>query len=357
MALPAGYYEAPLSGELGETFYGVWLPLKLPAPPLGSYKSSVSLSKKLKAMVAMKVETGLPGWIPTGCLPTVDTPIATATADFGTCTPEMVADTSTIKGLVIYLHGLSDGPPSLAHLFEKLAALGFICAAPSFTDDDSNDVESVLAGGFQNLEMLHTHRIERTRACIAALKAKYGASLPLAFIGYSTGADTIRLMPESCARIYMGGPGWLEYATGTPISTPPPGGPSLQLLAVPDASMSSMVFAEYDSTRCTGFPLPDATAIVPADGVAAAFRSGKAHLRVDFDGWAHGSFKHPPFAASEDVAWRKLACGMDPWKIVDLVTGRQGDAPAVLVTPEMKQQRADSYTDVIVSWLLAVLGA
>ena len=57
-----------------------------------------------------------------------------------------MAEQSSLKGLVVYCHGLSDGPPSISHLFEKLAGLGFICAAPSFTDDDSNDVESVLSG-------------------------------------------------------------------------------------------------------------------------------------------------------------------------------------------------------------------
>ena len=353
-SLPAGYYEAPLAGEGGDTFMGVWLPLKAPAAqPLGVYKSSIDLAKKLKLMVAMKVETGLPGWVPTGCLPTVDTPIATASPDLGAASPDMVADAASLKGFVIYVHGLSDGPPSICQLFEKLAGLGFVCGAPSLSDDDSNAIESVLTGGFSNLELLHTHRAERTRTCIQTLRKTYGASLPVMLIGYSTGCDTIRLMQEAFPRIYMGGPGWLEYATGQPTSAPVPGGPTLQVLAVPDATMTMQGFTEDDSTRVTGFPLGETT-IVPPHEAASALSSGKRHLRVDYVGWEHGSFKHPPFAASEGVAWNKLLCGYDPWKIVDLVTGRkgdEGDTPAI--TPEIEQARADEYTEVIAAWLLA----
>ena len=103
-----------------------------------------------------------------------------------------MADRASLKGIVVYLHGLSDGPPSLAQLCERLAALGFIVAAPSFEDDDSNATQSVLSGGFQNVGRLHQHRIERTEACIASLRETFGSSLPLLLIGYSTGADTIR---------------------------------------------------------------------------------------------------------------------------------------------------------------------
>ena len=53
------------------------------------------------------------------------------------------------------------------------------------------------------------------------------------------------------------------------------------------------------------------------------------------------------------MAWRKLACGIDPWMLVDLATGAPASAA---VTPEEKQQRADMYPEIISSWLLAAVG-
>ena len=65
MALPIGYYEAPLHGEAGTTFMGVWLPLKKASPqPLGAYASTIRMDKKLAMMVAMAARDGLPRWIP-----------------------------------------------------------------------------------------------------------------------------------------------------------------------------------------------------------------------------------------------------------------------------------------------------
>jgi hypothetical protein len=354
--LPAGYYETPLDGPTGETFMGVWLPLKAPAPPLGFYKSQINLGKKMTVQLGMVMKTGLPSWLPClACMPTVETLIPTASPVLGAATPDMVAEPSKLKGLVVYLHGLSDGPPSIAHLFEKLAALGFVCAAPSFADDDSNNVKSALSSGHQNLELVHTQREVRTRNAIAALQATYGRSLPLMLIGYSTGTDTMRRMHDlACPRIYMGGPGWLEYATGTPISTPPPGGPTLQLCAIPDEIMAMMKFTADDATRLTGFPLQQGgqqggTVIVPAESVAAELRAGKRHLRVDYEGWVHASFKHPPFGASEDFAWSQMLCGLNIWELAKLGKKEEDAGPSA----EVVQERADAYVDVVASWLLA----
>jgi len=295
-------------------------------------------------MIAMKANKGLPDWVPLSCLPVVDTPLAVA-YPLGAATPDMVADAAALKGLVVYLHGLSDGPPSLAHLFEELAGVGFICAAPSFTDDDSNSVDSVLTGGHQNLRLLHTHRIERTRTAISALQQTYGSSLPLMLIGYSTGADSIRIMQETCPRIYIGGPGWLEAITKEPITEPPPGGATLQLLAVPDPTMTSMGFSEAEASSAVGV----AQVVLPAGEAATALAAGTQHVRVDFNGWQHGSFKHPPFEAMELNAWNSIVCGFDFWALVEkfMGSGSAEEGGATLTTEE----RA-SYTGVVANWLL-----
>ena len=120
-------------------------------------------------------------------------------------------------------------------------------------------------------------------------------------MGYSTGTDTIRQMPNACPRIYVAGPGWQDKITGEPITAPPPEGPSLVILATPDAEMDRFAFDGDYAAAATGFAVPDARTTVAASRVA---QPGPKYLRVDFAGAAHGSF-HPPFAASEDRRGRR----------------------------------------------------
>ena len=341
--LAAGYYEAGLRGFVGETYMSIWLPLKAPAAPLATYTHDIKVAKKLRMMAAMVLTNGLPGWVPTCCLPTIKSVLPTASPALGTATPALVADRANLRGFVVFAHGLSDGPLVMAHACEQLASLGFIVAAPSFGDDDGNGSEPVLRFGHRFLAEQHVLRIHRMNACIAHLRETYG-NLPLALIGYSTGTDTIRRMPIACPRIYLAGPGWVEKITGDDATPPPPGGPSLQLMAFPDATMNGQGFAADEASAFTGFPVPDARQMVSPDAVGEAF-SSRGHLRADFAGFAHGSFKYVPFAQSENDAWKRLACGIvDPWDPCC-----KGQAVSV---PEL-QRRAQASADAIAAWLLA----
>jgi dienelactone hydrolase len=352
MTLPVGYYEQSLPNISGEIFVGVWLPLRAAGEPLGTYKSSILMDKKLKMMLGMSLKDGMPKWIPTCCLPKVNTPIPTANPLLGAATPDMVAEPSSIRGLVVYAHGLSDGPASLAHVCEKLASLGFIVAAPSFSDDDSNGAVPALAAGNQFIGLQQSERIKQMDTTIATLLEQYGRYLPLALIGYSTGTDTILQMAAACPRVYVGGPGW-QQSVGTPAAiAAPPGGPSLQLLASPDEMMVRQGFTSDESSAITGFPVPHNRARVTPERIAQAATEGDPHLRVDMEGYSHASFKYPPFAASEDSAWRRAFCGVDIWAVQRMASGNPATSPP---SNEVAMLRANASADIIASYLMAAV--
>ena len=375
-AFRVGYVEVPLGiagnhrGIEGLTFASAWIPLKgSPEKLLSAYSTSICMSKKVEMMVSQIAKNGLPSCVPRCCFPTLDFSVPTS-IQIGQLSPSSATDKSvyahgSIRGLVVYAHGLSDGPISIAHVLERLAGHGFAVAAPSFSDDDSNDVQAVLAKGHSHLEEQHAERVLRMNACIDTLRKRcagregavlrtaqltrgtathrYGSALPLALIGYSTGTDTIRHMPNECPRIYIAGPGWQNKVSGKPIATPTPGGPSLLLNAGEDAEMKRFGFNGDDAAAIAG-PSPEARSTVRYSAVSEEAPK-REHLRVNLEGFAHGSFKYPPFAASEDAAWRRCACGLDPFNPCSCGGGASKDAD---------WQRCNRSADVIISWLLQV---
>ena len=144
LACPVGYYETVLRCATGQTNMHVWLPLRAATTQLGTYKIAVHTGKKAKVLASMMLRHGMPSWL-LCCLPVVKHALPTWRAVYsGVGEPDMLADASSIRGLVIIAHGLADGPLVLAHVAERLAALGYIVAAPSFSDDSCSDAETDL---------------------------------------------------------------------------------------------------------------------------------------------------------------------------------------------------------------------
>lgn len=327
--------------------------------------NAVDMQKKVSMMAAMVLEGGLPPWVPTCCIPKVAAPVATALPDLGPGSVEMVAPEASLRGVVVYAHGLSDGPPSIAQVLETLATRGFIVVAPSFGDDDSNGIDPLLEGGFQNLPAQHVRRIERMEAAITFARTQFGTRLPLSLMGYSTGTDTIRQMPIAAPRIYIAGPGWQDKISGQQIASQTPGGPALLLFAAPDAEMVRFGFDADYATQVALGSTDGAVQVKPSEGSDwDAFRAKflqqlpplalgtkAAHLRVELPGFAHSSFKHPPFAASENRAWSVLLCGTNPWDLPCLGGGAAGPSPQV------KQERADAVATIVADWMLAAVGS
>lgn len=141
-ALPIGFYEAPLRTTAGITTMCVWLPLKaMPEQQHSMYRMTTSVCKKISIITT---GGGVPWPNLTRCFEayhTSDLPTATSV---GAATPDMVADVSSVRGLVVLAHGLADGPLVLAHVCERLAGLGFVVAAPAFADSANNDQRTVL---------------------------------------------------------------------------------------------------------------------------------------------------------------------------------------------------------------------
>lgn len=156
-----------------------------------------------------------------------------------------------------------------------------------------------------------------------------------------TGTDTIRRMPIACPRVYIAGPGWQDKISGEPIRTPPPEGPSLLVLAAADPEMARFAFDGDYAAEVAGGSARVTVAPERVGDTAAG-----AHLRVDFDGFLHGSFKHPAFAATEDRAWSVLLCGVNPWIFLE---------PGTTTPPEVVQQRADASAKAVCDWLTATL--
>ena len=178
-------------------------------PSLGSYNLQIIMEKKLRVMGSMTMRGGIPKCIPLACLPRFEYTIPASTLVCKATPESLLGD--NIVGLVIFAHGLSDGPCCMCHMLERLAGAGFIVVAPSFSDDAGNDALCVAAHGREHLVENNALRIQVVQACEAAIRSAYGAlrGLPTALIGYSVGSDTVRHAPMAgnvCPRVYIGGP-------------------------------------------------------------------------------------------------------------------------------------------------------
>ena len=345
--LPVGHYEAPFACSVGETSMHVWLPLKEPGGSelLGGYRVKVNMAKKVPLMAA---QIGLP--LPRLCFPTIETMLPTASPQLYAARPDMVSE--AVRGLVLFAHGLGDGPLVMAHLTERLASLGFIVAAPSFSDSACNDEYTLPARARELVVEQTALRMHRMDACLAALRTTFPAltGKPLVLIGYSIGTDTVRHMSGRCPRIYIGGPGWREQiATNAGRQTlpvpSPPAGPSLQLLAWPDYNMHVIGLDRGASSTFSGHACPGTRAPVTLKQLGDACTSGAStQLRVDLEPFGHGDFKYPPFHALELQAWRAALCGVNPFN----PCGKEVDAATL-------HERSEIGAAAVVRFLLAVL--
>ena len=362
--LPAGHYETPTHSTYAP-FMRVWLPLRAPAPPLGVYRESIRMGKKFRVIASSDLASGVPSWFPTACLcPTRWIEIATASPHLGAAGPELVAD--ALRGVVLIAHGHSDGPLALAHVAERLASVGFVVAAPSFSDSHSNDATSIAQFGSSFLPEHTALRVRAMEDCHVSIRDTFGGlqGKPTALIGYSIGTDTVRHMPMECPRLYVGGPGWVNKisAERNIHVPPPPAGPSCQLLAAPDGLMDHYELSADKSSELTGYACPEkrtkVTAeefmqrVLPLASASSDTQQGSSppplpvrHLRIDYEPFGHGDFKYPPFEAAETNAWRSGFCGVNPWDPM-------GAGP----DPAVKQERAAESAEAIVRWLLAATG-
>jgi len=352
VSLPAAYYETPLHCT-GASFMSVWLPLRQRTPPLGVYRDRIAMAKKFRVMASLVTAGGLPGWFPTCCLcPTHVFELPTASPALGPMSSELVHN--ELRGLIVLAHGHSDGPLVLAHVCERLAASGFVVAAPCFSDSHANEDPAVVQNGRAFLPEQTILRAHAMDACIALLRETYPglANRPTALLGYSMGSDTIRQMQLDCPRVYIGGPGWVQSVTGADrmvAETSAPAGPSLQLLASPDGLMDLYQLTADKSSMLTGYAHPgerSRVTVADFDGVMKRVGGPPKHLRVDFEPFGHGDFKYPPFEKVEIQAWRSGFCGVNPWS----PCGRDIDDATV-------EQRATLGGTVIIRWLLAAMPA
>ena len=346
-----GYYEEALHTPAEVTLLSVWLPLAESTTPLREYRYSITMGKKFRLMTSSMMADGMPRSL--ACLmPKTENSIPTASARLGAATPDMIADRSRIRGLIVIAHGFTDGSLSLAHAAERLAAHGFVVAAPSFSDSQNNDTPSPMEHGRRYAVDQTALRVVTMEACVDKMKSTFAAALnglPTGLIGYSFGADTIRQMSLTCPRLYVGGPGWRDVMVGEdrPIPTrPPPGGPSVQLAASEDGLMRLMKLSLDNSSLLTGFGCPDERRVVHSvDELVAKAGERECHLRLSMvDVQQHGDFKYPPYAESERLGWTRALCGLNPFN----PCGKPTD-------PQVKQERADKAADAMIRWLLVVM--
>jgi pimeloyl-ACP methyl ester carboxylesterase len=186
---PVGYYEVPMQSALGEETLHVWLPLKEAAGThIASYKTRFNMAKKIPTMTAaLGIEVRL------SCFPTaIPFELPPWSPPLGAATPADAA--AMLRGLVIMVHGLGDGPLVLAHFGEYLAALGFVVVAPAFPDaGTTDDPPPVVVAGRRFFPEWQVCRMHTCDAAIALLRATYGElqRAPLVLLGYSMGCDTI----------------------------------------------------------------------------------------------------------------------------------------------------------------------
>ena len=347
--LPIGYFEHPLPCVTGETTMSVWMPIKEPTTLLGSYRMRTNGCKKV-GLIASAV--GVPCLPSLPCSGTSDAAFPTASPQLGAASSDQVADASSLRGLVVVAHGLADGPLVLAHLCERLAALGFIVAAPAFSDSANNDQTPMLPFGKRFIAEQTALRMHVLDRCIELLRRMFPL-LPLTMVGYSAGSDTIRQMTHvDCARVYMAGPCWMGALAGPtrPLpAAPPPAGRSLQLLTWPDNAMIRFGITKDDSSALTGFPCPAERTLVAAERVTEKnvfARDAGAHFRVDFEPLDHSGLKYTPFREAEYSAYAAAMCGVNPW----FPCGRRTEDAAVL---ELRARAVAGSADAIVHFLLA----
>ena len=108
-----GYCESRAS----DVSVSCWLPLERPAPTRAAYRERINVAKKINTLTFGRVPR-----IP--CLPTSSATLPPADPHLGAATPDDVA--ARLRGLVAIAHGLADGTHVVAHIAERLAALGFV---------------------------------------------------------------------------------------------------------------------------------------------------------------------------------------------------------------------------------------
>lgn len=186
------------------------------------------------------------------------------------------------------------------------------------------------------------------------LHARYPVlnGLQTALVGYSMGTEVVRHCRMTCPRVYVAGPGWHDRIASSDrllSALPPPGGPSLQLFSSPDALMSKFGLSLDAASASTGHPHPDTrTRIRPGELLQPPEGGLPPHLRVDFERFDHGHFKFRPLAEAEDSSWKRICCGIDPWR------GARNE-PNANDSNALKVQHADESAEVICRWLLLVM--
>lgn len=345
--LPIGYYETPLTVGAENTYMCVWLPLK--APPTKKqdvYRVRMSVAKKISMITS--------GRLLLPCLPSTEAALPTCSPGLGTATSDHVVE--TLRGIVVVAHGLGDGPLVIAQVAEQLASAGFICASPSFCDAAASVAASaVTPPDALALSKIHEIRLQTMDACAAAVRSEFGTDLPLALVGYSLGADTIRHMACSCPRVYVAGPGFLDKmlsvsgdkstCTERPASAPPPG-PSMQVLASNDTAMTLIKLTLDETSEYTGYSVSTGRQVLAPEQLDDHAILKATHLRVDMPGFNHSYFKFAQFARMENWAWRRALCGLNPF-----------DPCSNPPEPEVQEDRSRRGAEPIVRWLLATMPA
>lgn len=308
------------------------------------------MAKKIRTMGGLLVPHGNLRWL-TCCFPTMNFKMPTASPLLLAATPDMIASSSDLKGLVVLVHGWTDGPLVLAHLCEQLASHGFVVVAPSFSDAPNNESVAMTEYARRFLVESTAVRTQLVHDCIAAMRATYPdlIDLPVALIGYSLGTDTVRhVLQLDCPRIYIGGPGWQSAITrpdrGPPVAAAKPAGPSLQLLGWPDDLMQKFGFGPDEAAEATGYPTDERALLTPSqialEQAAGASAGATQHARIVLEPYGHGDFKYAPFHHVETLGWKGALCGLDPFH------------PCGAVDYTVKAQRARYTANLVTSWLV-----
>lgn len=305
------------------------------------YKYSMKFSKKAMAFTYGCGGFPLLARCAFGCLPSVDELVPTTGKVL-----EVEGDAVNFlkkkpRGLLVISHGLSGGRFAYAHLAEALAAKGFIVAAPEHADSGSNTRRSIVTHGLDEMGESLVLRANDMDCTTRYLKKTLGVAKH-AMLGYSYGAPTIRIMPDDCPRIYIGGPidlsapnikdrGMARFDPDINVSATPPPGPSLLICSKTD----SLTPPPAHAAQATGCPMPERKLV--ADDVdhkvdpsaAAPMASLPTQAILIFKELSHGGFKNPAVAYADGAATSKATCGL--MKAPDPAMPEQSGAAAVIL--------------------------